>query len=243
MTSISEKFFTKLSNQNESLEEKKHGYGTFFGVFVPTILMVFGVIIFLRLGWIVGQAGILTAFIIISFSSLIALLTTLSMSSISTNLEVGRGGVYYIISRSLGIEVGAAIGLPLYFKQCLSIAFCVIGFSESLHDLIPALSITSIGIGTLAVLTLLAYFSLSGALYVQLFIFITLIASFISLFMGGQEMLPADFSPIASAPHNFQSLGFWALFAIFFPAMTGIESSVSLSGDLKDPGKSLPMEP
>lgn len=218
--------------------EEKKGFGTFLGVFVPSILMVFGVIIFLRLGWIVGQAGLYTSLLLISSATLIALLTTLSMASISTNIEVGKGGVYYLLSRSLGIEVGSAIGVPLYFKQCLSIAFCVIGFAESLHDLVPHWSITSIGIGTLFTLTLLAYFSLSGALKVQLGIFIALIASLASLFMGGHEMLP-DMSHVA--PSTLPSLGFWALFAIFFPAMTGIESSVSLSGDLKNPGKSLPL--
>lgn len=239
MTSFTEKLTSRWESPNASQEEKKQGFGTFFGVFVPSILMVFGVIIFLRLGWIVGQAGIMAAFVIITFSTLIAFLTTLSMASISTNIEVGKGGVYYLLSRSLGIEVGSAIGLPLYFKQCLSIAFCVIGFAESLHDLIPILSITAIGIGTLILLTILAYFSLSGALKVQLFIFITIIASLISLFMGGSEMLPSE-TPFPT-PLQVESLGFWALFAIFFPAMTGIESSVSLSGDLRNPGKSLPL--
>lgn len=218
---------------------KRGGYGTFLGVFVPSILMVFGVIIFLRMGWIVGQAGMYTAFLLISFSTLIALLTTLSMASISTNIEVGKGGVYYLLSRSLGIEVGSAIGVPLYFKQCLSIAFCVIGFAESLHDLVPLWSITHIGLGTLFTLTLLAYFSLSGALKVQVGIFIAIIASLASLFLGGSEMLEGRV--VAPTDINFQPIGFFTLFAIFFPAMTGIESSVSLSGELRNPGKSLPL--
>lgn len=226
-------------DQQTVLEEKKQGFGTFIGVFVPSILMVFGVIIFLRLGWIVGHAGMPLAFLIISFASLIAFVTTLSMASISTNIEVGKGGVYYLLSRSLGIEVGSAIGLPLYFKQCLSVAFCVMGFAESLHDLIPALSITSIGIVTLIVLTLFAYFSLSGALRVQLFIFAVLACSFASLFLGGNESIAVNES--MPNPGSYPSIGFWTLFAIFFPAMTGIESSVSLSGDLRNPGRSLPL--
>lgn len=237
MTTITNNLSDTVPNEGLIKEDKKPGFGTFIGVFVPSILMVFGVIIFLRLGWIVGQAGISTAFIIITLATLIAFVTTLSMASISTNIEVGKGGVYYLLSRSLGIEVGSAIGLPLYFKQCLSIAFCVIGFAESLHDLIPAWSITSIGLGTLLTLTLLAYFSLNGALKVQLFIFIALIGSLISLFMGGKELLPTE--PVVTGPS--QTIGFWMIFAIFFPAMTGIESSVSLSGDLRNPGRSLPL--
>lgn len=221
-----------------AVEERKANLGTFMGVFVPSILMVFGVIIFLRLGWIVGQ-GFSSALIIITLSTCIALVTALSLASISTNIEVGKGGVYYLLSRSLGIEVGSAIGIPLYLKQCLSIAFCVMGFAESLHSLVPAWSITSIGMGTLFALTLLAYFSLSGALKVQVGIFIAIIASLISLFMGGKEMLPLE--SLESTASSFPTLGFWTVFAIFFPAMTGIESSVSLSGDLRNPGKSLPL--
>lgn len=218
--------------------EKKAGFGTFLGVFVPTILMLFGVIIFLRLGWIVGQGGLSTALMIITFATLIVLVTTLSLAAIATNTEVGKGGVYYILSRSLGIEVGSAIGLPLYLKQTLSIAFCIVGFAESLHDLVPTWSITTIGIWSLITLTVLAYTSLKGALKVQVIIFITLIASLISLFTGG-ELTPAH--PDTFIPKVPQALSFWAIFAIFFPAMTGIESSVSLSGDLRNPSKSVPL--
>ncbi|MBS4170814.1 amino acid permease [Neochlamydia sp. AcF95] len=223
----------------EKVEEKEKGFGTFIGVFVPSILMLFGVIIFLRLGWIVGQVGLSTTLMIVTSAAFIALVTTLSMTSIATNIEIGKGGVYYILSRSLGIEIGAAIGLPLYVKQSLSIAFCVIGFAESLHDLIPQWSIVSISIATLIVLTALAYFSLSGALKIQVFIFVSLIASLISLFMGGGEFISP--SPESFTPEPATSLGFWTIFAIFFPAMTGVEATVSLSGDLRKPERSLPL--
>lgn len=218
-------------------EESSQKFGTFIGVFVPCLLMLFGVIIFLRLGWIVGQVGLPTSLFIITMATVITFISTLSMASISTNINVGKGGVYYIISRSLGIEVGSAVGLPLYLKQTLSIAFCCVGFAESLHDLIPSWSISSIGLGTLSVLTFLAYTSVKGALKVQVAIFIILIFSFLSLFTGGnlQPMHPDTFTPVTT------TIGFWKIFAIFFPAMTGVESIVSLSGDLKNPSKSIPI--
>ncbi len=224
-----------IENHNSSDNQK---FGTFLGVFVPSILMLFGVIIFLRLGWIVGQVGLSTAFVIITVAALIALITTISMASISTNIEVGKGGVYYLLSRSLGIEVGSAVGIPLFLRQSLTIAFCVIGFAESINDLVPAWSITTIGIWTLGILTCLAYFSVRGALKVQVAIFIAIIASLISLFTG-QEIAPMH--PESFTPAPLQSLRFWAVFPIFFPAMTGVESSVSLSGDLKNPSRSLPI--
>lgn len=212
-------------------------FGTFLGVYVPCILMLFGVIIFLRLGWIVGQAGLSTTLVVITLSSLLALITMLSMSSIATNIEVKNGGMYYILSRSLGVEIGFALGIPLFFRQALSVAFCVIGFAESLKDLVPAWDITNIGIGTLGVVTLLTYTSVSGALKVQMGIFIAIIASLVALFTG-QGIAPMP--PETFVPAPLQSLGFWVVFAIFFPAMTGVESTVSLSGDLRNPSKSLP---
>lgn len=223
---------------NTSESKKNQKFGTFLGVYVPCILMLFGVVIFLRLGWIVGLVGLPTALAIITLAASIALITTLSMSSIATNTEIGKGGVYYMLSRSLGLDVGAAIGIPLFLRQSLSIAFCCIGFAESLHDLRPAWSIFNISVSTLALLTILAYTSVRGALKVQVGIFIAIIASLISLFTGS-EVVPIDQANfIPSLP---VSLGFWAIFAIFFPAMTGMESSVSLSGDLKNPGRSLPI--
>lgn len=213
-------------------------FGTILGVFIPCILMLFGVIIFLRLGWIVGIAGLSTTLIIITLASLIALITVFSMSSIATNIQVKAGGVYYILSRSLGIEVGSAVGIPLFVKQSLTISFCVIGFAESVKDLVPSWNITYIGLITLAALAFVAYKSVRQAMKIQMVIFVVIIASLFSLFSGSEiEPMQAD----SYIPSAAKSLGFWAIFAIFFPAMTGVESSVSLSGDLRNPSKSLPL--
>lgn len=218
--------------------EDKQKFGIFLGVFVPCILMLFGVIIFLRLGWIVGQVGLITTSVIITFAFIIALFTTLSMAAIATNIEVGKGGIYYLLSRSLGIEIGSAIGLPLYIKQTLSIVFCILGFAESLHSLMPSWPIPIIGIWTLAALTILAYTSVNGAMKVQLVIFAVIGASLTSLFTG-TPVSPAESTSLVSSVAP--SLGFWGIFAIFFPAMTGVESSVSLSGDIRNPSRSLPI--
>lgn len=228
--------FMRFFKSNPS--ERGPGFGTFTGVFVPSLLMLFGVIIFLRLGWIVGNIGLSATLVIITIAAVIALTTLLSMAAIATNIEVGKGGVYYIISRSLGLEVGSAIGIPLYLKQALSISFCVVGFAESVHDLVPSWSITTIGIYTLIGTTFFAYASLKGALKIQIAIFIILFASLVSLFTGG-NLIPMH--PDTFTPEPMKLLGFWAIFAIFFPAMTGLESSVSLSGDLRNPSRSLPI--
>ncbi len=105
--------------------------GTFLGVFTPTILTILGVIMYLRFGWVVGQVGLFKTLLIVLLANSITLLTSLSLSAIATNSHVGVGGAYYMISRSLGLEVGGAIGFPLYLSQALSVTLYAFGLAES----------------------------------------------------------------------------------------------------------------
>ena len=114
-------------------------FGTFGGVFTPCTLTILGVIMFLRFGQVVGQAGILYALLIVAVSKLITTLTTLSLSAIATNTRVKGGGAYYLISRSLGVEFGGAIGVVFYLAQAISVAMYVIGFTEALVTTFPRL--------------------------------------------------------------------------------------------------------
>lgn len=217
--------------------EQKPKFGTFMGAYVPSILMLFGVVIFLRLGWIVGSAGLYPTLFIITLASSIILITMLSLSAAATNIQVGKGGTYYMVSRALGIEIGSAIGLSLFLKQSISTAFCIVGFAESFHSLFPQFSFQTIGITTLVVLTILTYISTNFVLKIQIFIFGTIIAALYSLFSGGSEITVENL-PIEQ---HISITPFWMIFALFFPAMTGLESSLSLSGDLKNPSRSLPL--
>lgn len=223
-----------LSDQVQTNTKKK--FGTFMGAYVPSILMLFGVIIFLRLGWITGTAGLYPTLCIITLACLIIFLTMISLSAAATNIKVGKGGTYYMVSRAFGIEIGSAIGLSLFLKQSISTAFCIVGFSESFHGLFPQFSMQAIGVTTLFVLMILTLISTNFVLKIQIFIFGTIIAALFSLFSGGDVA--------AEAVHSTESIStapFWAIFAIFFPSMTGLESSISLSGDLKNPSRSLPI--
>mgnify|MGYP001047541647 CR=1 FL=1 len=112
------------------LDLKPSKFGTFGGVFTPDVLTILGVIMYLRLGWVVGNAGLLGAIAIIVLAKSITLCTGLSMSSITTNIKIGAGGAYSIISKSLGLEAGGSIGIPLYISQTLSAALYIIGFTE-----------------------------------------------------------------------------------------------------------------
>ena len=93
------------------------GLGTFGGVFTPSLLTILGVIMYLRFGWVVGNVGLLGTLVIVTLSTSITLLTALSIAAIATDQRVRTGGAYYMISRSLGIETGGAVGIPLYLAS------------------------------------------------------------------------------------------------------------------------------
>ena len=116
---------------------RSHKFSTFAGVFTPDVLTILGVIMYLRLGWVVGNAGFLGAVLIILLAKSITIFTGLSMSSITTNIRIGAGGAYSIISKSLGLEAGGSIGIPLYIAQTLSAALYIIGFTESWMRVFP----------------------------------------------------------------------------------------------------------
>jgi len=215
---------------------QQNKFGALKGVFVPSILTILGVILFLRLGWVVGQAGLAATLFIITLASTITLLTGLSISSTATNTKLGAGGSYFLISRCFGIEPGAAVGLPLYVAQALGITFYVVGFAESLQLLFPELPITIVAFGTLVILTAVTFFSSDLALKMQMFILLAIVLALASFFLG----TPIEASSI-DPTEVIRGFGFWSIFAVFFPAVTGIEAGVSMSGDLENPRKSLPI--
>ncbi|MCP5489868.1 MAG: hypothetical protein H7A42_01975 [Chlamydiales bacterium] len=121
----------------EATQVKDGGLENFSGVYLPSVLQMLGVILFMRLGWITGLVGPWKMSLIILMSSTILFVTSLSLTSIVTNMRVRNGGSYYIISRSLGMEFGSAIGILLSVAQLTTIAVCVSGFAISLQEILP----------------------------------------------------------------------------------------------------------
>ncbi len=220
--------------------KKGYAFGTFKGVYIPSVLTILGVVMYLRFGWVLGSVGLPATLLIVTLATSITFLTGLSLSALATNMKVGGGGAYFIISRSLGLEAGAAIGLPLFFAQSFGIAFYIAGFSEAvvgnLGAWLPAfMTAKVIGVATLVVLTVLATLSADLALKAQFFIFVIIGLSLASFFIGGPV------TEIAGGVVVPKGIGFWPVFAVFFPAVTGIEAGLAMSGDLKKPSKSLPL--
>jgi amino acid transporter len=216
--------------------------GTFAGVFTPSVLTILGIILFLRLGYVVGNAGLGRALLILLLANGISVLTSVSLSAIATNLKVKGGGDYYLISRTLGHEFGGALGIVLFLAQSVSIAFYCLGFGEAVAQLIHTdLSILPQIIAAMAVsfLFVFAWLGADWATRFQFVVMAVLFTAILSFFIGG--FLHWDSGLLAQNWTSSQTdLGFWIIFAIFFPAVTGFTQGVSMSGDLKDPGKSLP---
>ncbi len=217
--------------------------GTFTGVFTPSILTILGLILFLRLGYVVGSAGLGRALLIICLANAISILTSISLSAIATNINIKGGGDYYLISRTLGLEFGGAIGIVLFLAQSVSIGFYCIGFGDILAALLPIdLPHLSQGIAALAV-ALLFFFAWLGSDWATRFQFVVmaiLVSALVSFVLGAVPSWdPALLTDSWHRPAG--GLPFWTLFAIFFPAVTGFTQGVSMSGELKDQGKSLPM--
>ena len=212
----------------------------FGGVFTPCTLTILGVIMFLRFGYVVGQAGIIYALIIIALSKLITMLTTLSLSAIATNTKVEGGGAYFLISRSLGVEFGGAIGLVFFLAQAISVAMYVIGFTEAVVGALP-FEISFVLVATICnvFVFVCVYIGAGWTIRLQYFILATLLISLVAFYFGAVP----DFQWTTFQENlqpSFEGESFFSIFAIFFPAVTGIMAGANMSGDLRDPAKAIP---
>ena len=220
-----------------SLPKSSAQLGTITGVFIPCILQMIGVILFMRLGWVLGNVGLTTMIAIITLATSIILVTSFSMTSVVTNMKMGGGGSYFLISRSLGPEFGSAVGILLTVSQIVSIALNISGFSYSLHTgFLPWVPLEAIEVVMMIVMTGISYISTNFAIRTQTFILVAIGIALSSIFFGG---VSASIGEGVPAPSSLLSVTMG--FAMFFPAMVGIEAGMALSGDIKNPHRSLPI--
>ena len=232
---------------SNNLVKRKLELGT-MPVFLTSVATILGAILFLRFGYAVGNVGLLGAIAIVVIGHLVTIPTALAVSEIATNQKVEGGGIYYIISRSFGLNIGASIGIALFLSQAISTAFYVIAFAEAFDPLIDfvyrkygfvisdkrMISLPAMGIITILMITKGANIGIKALYLVIIILFISL-AMF---FLGSTDYNP-EYSDIASTVANPDD--FFYVFAICFPAFTGIAAGIGLSGDLKDPKKAIPL--
>ncbi|MEC7986914.1 MAG: amino acid permease [Myxococcota bacterium] len=216
-------------------------YGTFNGVFVPTIISILGVIMYLRQGWVVGNAGLIWAWAILAFSVLIAFCTALSLSSIASNTRLHAGGAYSIISRSLGLEAGASIGIALYLAQTFAITMYIFGFREGWGYRFPEQNALMVDLVSFGIVFAIAVYSTNLANRVQYAVLAITALSLVSIGLGPWADSPQPitfYGDFKEAGGGYT--GFWKSFAVFFPAVTGVMAGANMSGELKEPRKSIP---
>lgn len=218
-------------------------------VFFTAISTILGAILFLRFGLAVGTLGFWGVIGIILLGHLVTIPTALAISEIATNKRVEGGGEYFIISRSFGLNIGAAIGMSLYLSQAISVAFYVIAFTEAFEFFFSwinfeyAINLPRQAISIPAMLLLSALIIKKGANSGVKALYIVVGILFIALvlfFLGDTEF--SQYGGFSLANAEFRNAdSFFIIFAIVFPAFTGMTAGVGLSGDLKDPSKSIPL--
>ena len=237
------------------MSENKATFGT-FPVFLTAISTILGAILYLRFGYAVANTGFLGVILIIILGNLITIPTAMAVAEIATNRKVEGGGAYYIISRSFGLNIGAAIGIALYLSQAISVAFYIIAFSEAfmpfsefLIESYPEycleysdilLNKTYVGLSLMGLLTLLmltkgADIGVKALYYVVFLLFMSLI-----MFFAGESIPEFDSSRLSFFNTIDKPDSFFKVFTIIFPAFTGIAAGLGLSGDLKNPRKAIP---
>ncbi|XP_028043473.1 bumetanide-sensitive sodium-(potassium)-chloride cotransporter [Bombyx mandarina] len=237
------------------------------GVLIPCLLNIWGVMLFLRISWVVSQAGIGWSLVIIALSAVVCVITTLSMSAICTNGEVKGGGIYYIISRSLGPEFGASVGIIFAFANAVAASMNTIGFCDSMNHLLKSLDLQIIDnsyndvriIGAIAlfVMCVICAVGMDWESKAQNFLIAIIVGAIVD-FVVGAVMGPKSNLEVAEGfvglststfVENFNSdfkysegmeQNFFSVFAIFFPSVTGIQAGANISGDLKDPASAIP---
>jgi amino acid transporter len=226
--------------------QRGHGFGT-APVFLAAVSTILGAILYLRFGYAVGHTGMFGTLLIILIGHAITIPTAMAIAEIATNLKVEGGGEYFIISRSFGSMVGGTIGISLYFSQAISVAFYMIAFSEAFKPafawiqaqthIIPQTYMISIP-ATLLLLLLILKKGANIGVAVLWVVVMTLGISLAMFFLGKSPMESPSLEIFAAIkkPDNF-----FMVFAIIFPAFTGMTAGVGLSGDLRNPRKSIPL--
>jgi len=251
------------SHSNNNLKSIKLGW--IKGVLVPTLLNIWGVILFLRMPWIVGQSGIGMSTVIVLLATFVTVVTALSMSAVCTNGEIKGGGAYYLISRSLGPEFGGSIGVIFSVANAVAVSLYLVGFAETVQALMEEHGaimvdrmndIRIIGILALVLIFLITMVGLEWVIHTQSFLLLLLIASILATVAGTIYPSPTESRAKMKSEGlagyswgNFKTnfypyeegVRFFDVFSIFFPAATGIMAGSNLSGDLKDPSEAVPL--
>ncbi|KAM6934929.1 solute carrier family 12 member 8 [Xenentodon cancila] len=228
-------------------------FGTWDGVFTTCMINIFGVVLFLRTGYLVGNTGVLLGMFLVSMVVLVALVTVMSGIGVSEHCGVGSGGIYSMISNVLGGRVGGTVGLLYVFGQCVAGAMYITGFSESVAELLGLQSQWAVRCMSAAVLLALLGINLAGVKWIvrlQLLLLAVLAVSTLDFVIGTFTHLDPEHGFIGYSPGLLSSNAvpdyspgenFFTVFGVFFPAATGVMAGFNMSSDLQRPEHNIPV--
>ena len=239
--------FSEASQRSES--QSGHGFGT-APVFLASISTILGAILFLRFGYAVAHVGLWGTLMIVLLGHFVTVPTVLAVSEIATNRRVAGGGAYYIVSRSFGASIGGAIGIALYISQAISVAFYIVAFAESFQPVFEWVEATygwenldARWVSLPCTLLMIVLMLVKGAgvgVQVLWCVCVMLAASIIAFLFGeGPEAIRPEGLNLTTRIDNPDNFG--TVFATCFPAFTGMIAGLGLSGDLRNPRRSIPL--
>ncbi|KAK0395992.1 hypothetical protein QR680_001522 [Steinernema hermaphroditum] len=241
-------------------------FGTWDGVFTTVMVNIFGIIIFLRMGWIVGTAGIGNAVLLLIICTVLSLISVFSAVGICERCQIQSGGIYFLVSHVLGGQIGGAIGIMYAFGQAVATGLVAVGFGESMAKFFDSDSRVVIKVISISILVALTVINAAGVRWVirlQLVLLAFLMLAVIDFFLGALFSTNAEYGvghfSATRFSANFESQfegtncteygyavhhdpqSFFTVFGVFFANFLGVLAGVNMSGDLKDPHKSIPL--
>uniref|UniRef100_A0A671KI11 Solute carrier family 12 member 8 n=1 Tax=Sinocyclocheilus anshuiensis TaxID=1608454 RepID=A0A671KI11_9TELE len=228
-------------------------FGTWDGVFTTCMINIFGVVLFLRTGWLVGNTGVLLGMLLVSIVVLVALVTVMSGVGVCECCRVGNGGVYSMISTVLGGRIGGTVGLLYVFGQCVAGAMYITGFAESIAQVLNLQSMWAVRGISVAVLIGLLGINLAGVKWIvrlQLVLLGILAMSTLDFVIGTFSHLDPEHGFVGysedllrknTLPDYTAGETFFTVFGVFFPAATGVMAGFNMSSDLQRPEHNIPV--
>uniref|UniRef100_A0A913HXZ6 Amino acid permease/ SLC12A domain-containing protein n=1 Tax=Strongyloides stercoralis TaxID=6248 RepID=A0A913HXZ6_STRER len=248
------------SGKQQIVSRKKFGW--IEGVYFRCLLNIFGVMLYLRVSWVAGQAGIILGCAVVLLASVVTTITALSTCAICTNGDVKGGGAYFLISRSLGPEFGGSIGIIFSFANAVSAAMYIVGFAETVRDLFKSFGyaiidgemndVRIIGLITCVILICIVFIGTGFESKMQMGLLVILTLSIINYFVGifippTEEKFIKGLTGlsyttmITNLMPAFRNENFFSVFSVYFPAATGIMAGANISGDLANPQQAIPL--
>lgn len=236
-----------MAEKAQPVPARGHGFGT-LPVYFAAVSTILGAVMFLRFGYAVANVGLTGAIGIILLGHLVTIPTALAIAEIATNRRVEGGGEYFIVSRSFGTTIGGVIGLSLYLSQAISVAFYMLAFAEAFTPLAPWFSATFdrafdtriVSLPAAAILLATVWFKGAGGGVKLLYAVVAILAASLVAFFLGRPVDGFDAQGASLTARLADGDSFFVVFAICFPAFTGMTAGVGLSGDLHNPRRSIP---